>query len=127
MDSKKILLADDSSDVCALTRLKLEKVGYKVFLASDGEQALDMIRRIFSNHVFNLIILDYLMPKLSGLEVLKKIRGSKEYGSLPVIFFTAVDDTGEKEQVLLLGVEDYILKSEGIDRLVKRAQGFFGN
>lgn len=82
MAGEKILIVDDDKNICELLRLYLEKEGYAVTQAYDGEAAFEA----FEREKPNLVLLDVMMPKMDGWEVCRKIR---ERGSTPVIMLTA--------------------------------------
>ena len=98
-----ILIADDEKDVTELLQLYLEKDGYFVFTAFDGAEAL----KIASSEVLDCAVLDIMMPKLNGFQLLKEIRKSN---SVPVIMLTARIGTADKILGLDLGADDYITK-----------------
>lgn len=99
----RILLVDDEQPIQRMLGFPLEKDGYEVVLASDGEEALDK----FAEGEFDLIVLDVMMPKLDGLEVCKRIRAGS---NVPIIMLTAKADEIDKVVGLELGADDYITK-----------------
>lgn len=102
--SDTILVADDEKEIRELLRLYLENAGFQVVQAADGEQALAAFRA----GGIDLCLLDIMMPKVNGYEVLKKIRESDPM--IPVIFITAKDQDPEKILGLELGADDYMVK-----------------
>src|SRR5436309_7857611 len=102
-DSATILLVDDEESVQKLLTYPLERDGYRVVQARDGEEAL----RRFAEEPVDLVVLDVMLPKLDGLEVCKRLRSE---GSVPVIMLTARDDEVDKVLGLELGADDYITK-----------------
>ncbi|MFD3157764.1 response regulator transcription factor [Haloimpatiens sp. FM7330] len=98
-----ILIAEDEQDIRNLLDLHLVKEGYTVFHAKNGAEALE----IFKKNNIDLAVLDVMMPKLDGFNLLKKIR---ETSTIPVIFLTARIDDTDKILGLGLGADDYITK-----------------
>ncbi len=114
MDTKiKILVVDDEKNICELIRLYLEKEGYEVLLAFDGDQALS----IFKNEAPSLVLLDIMLPKKDGLAVCREIR---QVSNIPVIMLTAKGETFDKVLGLELGADDYIVKPFENKELVAR-------
>lgn len=99
----KILVVDDDENICDLLRLYLEKDGYIVKIANDGEQALTA----FSEFAPDLMLLDIMMPKIDGFKVLEEVR---KQSSIPVIMVTAKAESFDKLQGFNLGTDDYIVK-----------------
>lgn len=111
---KKILVVDDEPTILELIEYNLESNNYQVTTATDGQMAFDKV----SSDTFDLMLLDQMLPKLSGIEVLKKMRKS---GNLtPVIFLTAVDSEDNKIEGLISGADDYITKPFSIKELLAR-------
>jgi DNA-binding response OmpR family regulator len=111
---KKILLVDDDPEIIESLRYTLEAKGYEVLIARDGNQGLAMAEREDPD----LMILDMMMPKRSGFLVLEKIRRSRAV-PLRVIMITANEGSRHKAYAEMLGVDDYIRKPFGMDRLVE--------
>ncbi|MCZ0717499.1 response regulator transcription factor [Aerococcus kribbianus] len=101
---KRVLVVDDEQSIRTLLTFNLEKAGYEVASAEDGETALDLIR----SKSFDFIILDLMLPKLDGMEVCKKARQEKI--ETPILMLTAKDDELEKIIGLELGADDYMTK-----------------
>lgn len=104
MDGLKILVVDDESRMRKLVRDFLTARGFRVIEAGDGEEALDIF---FQEKDISLILLDVMMPKLDGWEVLKTIR---RYSKVPVIMLTARGEERDELQGFDLGVDEYISK-----------------
>ena len=111
---KKILLVDDDPEIIEALRFTLEAKGYEVLIARDGNQGLAMAEREDPD----LMILDMMMPKRSGFLVLEKIRRTRPV-PLRVIMITANEGSRHKAYAEMLGVDDYIRKPFGMDRLVE--------
>src|SRR5919201_2307490 len=102
-DSSTILLVDDEDSVQKLLAYPLERDGFRVVQASDGEEALEL----FSREHVDLVVLDVMLPKLDGLEVCRRLRASS---NVPIIMLTARDDELDKVLGLELGAVYYITK-----------------
>ena len=108
-DKTKILIVDDEPINLEFFDVMLTKLGFQVEMAEDGEDALEKIR--LGNP--DLIILDNIMPKLSGWEVTRILKNDEtfeKYRDVPIIMFSAMDDVKDKVEGFELGVEDYITK-----------------
>ena len=116
MDALKILVVDDESRMRKLVHDFLAKAGYQILEAEDGAQALDIY---FANSDIALIILDVMMPKLNGYEVLKEIRA---YSKVPVVMLTARGEEHDELKGFELGVDEYITKPFSPKILVARVQ-----
>jgi diguanylate cyclase (GGDEF)-like protein len=103
---KRILVVDDHEDNIELLRARLEARGYEVEGASDGQAALDAVQRTCPD----LILLDVMMPKMDGMEVVKRLKANKGLPFIPVIMQTALDSTENKVEGLDAGADDYITK-----------------
>ncbi|HVD12422.1 MAG TPA: response regulator transcription factor [Gaiellaceae bacterium] len=114
-DSSTILLVDDEDAVQKLLAYPLERDGFRVVQARDGEEAL---ARFAEEHV-DLVVLDLMLPKLDGLEVCKRLRASS---SVPIIMLTARDDELDKVLGLELGADDYITKPFSIREFRSRVR-----
>lgn len=102
----RVLVADDEPDVVQLVSQNLSAAGYQVTKASDGEDALEKARRLFPA----VMILDLMMPKLSGTEVLRALKGDPRTSLIPVIMLTACKDEVDRIVSLELGADDYVTK-----------------
>ena len=103
---KRILVVDDHEDNIELLRARLEARGYEVEGASDGQAALDAVTR----NTPDLILLDVMMPKMDGIEVVRRLKANPELPFIPVIMQTALDSTENKVEGLDAGADDYITK-----------------
>ena len=102
-DKPSILVVDDDPNISRLEQLYLEKEGYEVRLAADGNKAIEEFRKLPPD----LVLLDVMLPGADGYEVLKAVRKS---GDIPVIMVTARGETFDKVLCLELGADDYIVK-----------------
>jgi DNA-binding response OmpR family regulator len=114
-DSSTILLVDDEDSIQKLLAYPLERDGFRVLQARDGEEALE---RFAAEHV-DLVVLDLMLPKLDGLEVCKRLRAESE---VPIIMLTARDDELDKVLGLELGADDYITKPFSIREFRSRVR-----
>ena len=101
--SNKILIAEDDEDIIELLRLYLEKDGYELILATNGEEAF---QKLLQNKI-SLAILDIMMPKMNGYELTKKIR---EVSQIPILILSARNQDSEKILGIDLGADDYLTK-----------------
>ncbi|MGL5149474.1 MAG: response regulator transcription factor [Clostridium sp.] len=101
---KKILVCDDEKEIIEILELYLDKEGYEVIKAIDGEMALSIIN---DSKDINLVILDIMMPKVDGYKVIKEIRGNY---NIPIIMISAKNQDSDKILALDLGADDYIAK-----------------
>lgn len=108
-----ILVADDERKIIGIVDLYLSKEGYSVFKADNGIEALD----IFNNSKIDLLVLDLMMPKMSGEEVCMNIRQSSD---VPIIMLTAKSEIDDKVQSLKIGADDYVTKPFSARELVER-------
>lgn len=115
MKEKKILVVDDEIEICELIRDYLQREGYYVVLASDGEQGLSLYRQ----HNPMLIILDVMLPKLDGMEICRIVRSES---SVPIIMLSAKKSDVDKILGLGFGADDYISKPFSPRELVARVK-----
>jgi DNA-binding response OmpR family regulator len=114
-ESPTILLVDDEDSVRKVLAFPLEKDGYIVVQAGDGEDALQR----FAEHSVDLVVLDIMLPRLDGLEVCKRLRATS---TVPIIMLTARDDELDKVLGLELGADDYITKPFSIREFRSRVR-----
>ena len=115
MSMGKIMVADDDSNICELLRLYLEKEGFTVTLAHDGEAAVEQ----FFADTPDLVLLDIMMPKLDGWQVCREIR---KKSNTPIIMLTAKGETFDKVLGLELGADDYVVKPFDAKEIVARVK-----
>ena len=101
-----ILVVDDNEMNRDMLSRRLRRQKYTVEVAEDGEQALEMVKE----QSYNLVLLDIMMPNLSGYEVLERIKADPQTQSMPVIMISAVDDLDSVVRCIELGAEDYLFK-----------------
>jgi DNA-binding response OmpR family regulator len=117
-----VLVADDDLDIQGLVVLRLERSGYRVLRASDGEEALELALR----EQPALAVLDITMPKLDGLEVTRQLRARPETAELPVILLTARVQEADVAGGLDAGATDYLKKPFSPQELGARVAALLG-
>lgn len=115
MATERILVVDDDSNICELLRLYLEKDGYAVTIANDGEAALTAFKETSPA----LVLLDIMMPKLDGWQVCREIRKTAE---TPIIMLTAKGEIFDKVLGLELGADDYVVKPFDAKEILARVK-----
>lgn len=114
--AKRILVVDDEPSITKLVSFNLEKAGYDVDTAADGQAALDKVQDTHPD----LIVLDLMLPKVDGLDVCKRLR--QENNHIPVIMLTAKDEELDRVLGLELGADDYVTKPFSPRELVARVK-----
>jgi DNA-binding response OmpR family regulator len=105
--SPLVLVADDDEDVLSLVAFRLEKAGYRILTASDGQQALELVL----GHSPDLAVLDVMMPKLTGIEVTEQIRAADgDISGIPIVLLTARVQDADVARGFEAGADDYIKK-----------------
>jgi len=116
----KILLIEDDPFLLSMYATKFELENFEVIIAEDGEKGLKSAAR----EMPSIILLDILLPKMDGFEVLKELKDNKETCHIPVILLTNLSQKNEIEQGLSMGAEDYLIKahfmpSEVVEKIKK--------
>lgn len=106
MASKKILLVDDEVDFVDVVRTRLEANNYEVRVAYDGEEALEKVEK----EKPDLIILDIMMPRISGFDVCRKLKIDQKFKDIPIIMLTAKFQSSDMDFAKALGADGYITK-----------------
>jgi len=115
MEHKNILIVEDEKNISDVIAAYLINEDFNVFLATDGEIAMNL----FNNNDIHLIILDLMIPKISGEEICKRIRSSSE---VPIIMLTAKIDEEDKIEGLSIGADDYVAKPFSPRELIGRVK-----
>lgn len=102
----KILIADDNLQNCELLDAYLSDEGYEIFMAYDGQAALDSV----AENDPDLILLDIMMPKLSGYEVCHRVKGDERTRNIPILMVTALNEMGDIERAVEAGADDFLTK-----------------
>jgi two-component system, OmpR family, alkaline phosphatase synthesis response regulator PhoP len=116
-DGKKILVVEDEAHLAKGLQFNLEREGYRVTLADNGQSALELLGK----EAFDLMILDIMLPKLSGLEVARKIRNRDM--RFPILMLSAKSTDEDRETGLEAGADDYLTKPFHLPELLLRVKG----
>jgi two-component system response regulator RegX3 len=111
----RILIVEDEESLADSVRYNLEREGFAVTTASDGRQALER----FASEPYDLVVLDLMLPEVSGLDVCRRIRAASD---VPIIMVTAKDSEADKVTGLELGADDYVTKPFSVRELVSRVR-----
>jgi DNA-binding response OmpR family regulator len=117
-----LLVADDDEDILALVQLRLSRSGFEVIVARDGQEALQLAQ---DRHP-DLAVLDWMMPKATGLEVLRAIRADSATADIPVVLLTARASESDIQEGLDAGAADYIAKPFSPQELAARVHDILG-
>ena len=126
MEKTRILIADDEPVNLEFFEVTLGKLGFDVYKASDGYQTLEMVKEVNPD----LIILDNIMPNLSGWKVTSLLKESKEYAAykdIPIIMLSAMDKVRDKVEGFELGIEDYITEPFNFSEVYARIRAVLKN
>ncbi|WP_411168266.1 response regulator transcription factor [Clostridium sp. MB05] len=111
-----ILIVEDDKNLRRLMEVFLKQNGYEVFLAQDGEKAIE----IFEDKHIDLIVCDIMMPKVNGYQLVKDLRNSNY--DLPILMVTAKETIEDKRKGFLVGVDDYMVKPIDLDEMILRVK-----
>jgi DNA-binding response OmpR family regulator len=117
-----LLVADDDEDILTLVQLRLSRSGFEVIVARDGHEAL----RLAGERHPDLAVLDWMMPKSSGLEVLRAIRANPDTADIPVVLLTARASEADVQEGLDAGADAYIAKPFSPQELAARVHTILG-
>mgnify|MGYP000384032448 FL=1 len=112
----KIMIIEDEEDIVTLLRYNLEKEGFETCAVTDGEKAFNAIKI----NQPTLILLDWMLPGLSGVEICKQVRYDNDLRSVPIIMLTARGEEADKIKGLTIGADDYMTKPFSVPELVAR-------
>jgi two-component system alkaline phosphatase synthesis response regulator PhoP len=113
---KNILIVEDEKDIIEVLRYYLEKENYRVHVAQDGFNALELASKI----VPNLILLDLMLPRLDGIETCRRLKADERLRDIPVIMLTAKAEEADKVKGLEIGADDYVTKPFSAKELIAR-------
>ena len=116
---KRILLIEDDKDISHLVKLHLEDEGYSVDIAADGSKGLAKAQ----GQVYDLVVLDLMLPGVDGLEICRRLRGETDY--VPILMLTAKASEIDRIVGLELGADDYLTKPFSVRELVARVKAIF--
>jgi two-component system alkaline phosphatase synthesis response regulator PhoP len=115
--AKRILVVDDEPDLLKVAAFRLKKSGYEVLIATDGQLALDLLK----TNTPDLILLDLVLPKVNGEQVLNMIKDDERLQNIPVILFTA-----SVERIKKMAADDYLIKPFETKDLLEKVKKFIG-
>ncbi len=118
MASQRILVVEDEKNIVRILTYNLEREGYQVTVAKDGEEAIEMAKRDLPD----LILLDLMLPKVDGLEVCRQLRSGAKTAHLPIIMLTAKTQESDRVVGLEMGADDYIPKPFSPRELIARVK-----
>ncbi|HEX6865809.1 MAG TPA: response regulator, partial [Caulobacteraceae bacterium] len=116
--SAKVLVVEDEDALATLLDYNLSKEGYTVFLAPDGEEALLRV----DEEEPDLVVLDWMLPKVSGIEVCRRLRQGQKTRNLPIIMLTARGEETDRIRGLDTGADDYVVKPFSMSELTARVR-----
>ncbi len=119
--ARKVLIADDEPDILEILKYNLSNEGYDVITAKDGDEALEKARRTNPD----LVVLDVMMPKKTGVEVCQLLRSQAAFKDTLIIFLTAVNDEGTQIKGLETGADDYLSKPISPKVFLSRVNALF--
>ncbi|MHB1413890.1 MAG: response regulator [Chloroflexota bacterium] len=118
-EKRTVLIAEDEPDNREVMRTVVEDIGgYRVLLAEDGEQAIQLIETAFPD----LVLIDLLLPRLTGFDVMRRLRANPRTAHIPVVAITALGRSQDKEEALAAGAVDLVEKPFDVDGLLRRIQ-----
>jgi two-component system, OmpR family, alkaline phosphatase synthesis response regulator PhoP len=119
--SRKVLIADDEPDILEILKYNLEKDGYTVITAKDGDEALDKARLTQPD----LVVLDMMMPRKNGIEVCEILRAQAVYKDTLIMFLTALSDEATQLKGFSTGADDYVSKPVSTNVFVSKVNALF--
>ena len=122
MQPLHVLVADDERHIGGIIKMKMEQGPFRVTLAYDGREALDVLER----EPVSLVVLDLMMPRLSGLDVLEQLRGDERWKQIPCIVLTAAGQEEHQRRALELGANEFLTKPFSPKKLYARAAELAG-
>ncbi len=116
---KRLLLVEDAPETRNIINKALTKNGYHVIMAADGQEALETLR---SGNKMDLVITDLMMPRMTGRQLVRVLRGDMQFGQMPVIMISAVAEESEVADLEKLGVTEFVHKPVSIENLLQRVE-----
>ena len=123
MEQRHVLVADDEPHIGRIIKMKLEQGPFRVTLAYDGQEALDVLE---NQPDVDLVLLDLMMPILSGLDVLARIRSNERLKHLPCIMLTAAGQEAQHQKAMELGATEFLTKPFSPKKLYARTAELAG-
>jgi two-component system cell cycle response regulator DivK len=118
--SRRVLVVEDDAQNSYLVRFILEKGGFEVSVAVDGQEAIDMVGEVRPD----LILMDMLLPRVDGYEATRILKADPATASIPIVALTAYSMKGDRERILGAGCDGYIPKPLDPDTFVEQVTGF---
>jgi two-component system alkaline phosphatase synthesis response regulator PhoP len=122
-ERRHILVADDERHIGRIIQMKLEQGPFQVTLALDGQEALEMLER---DPDIRLVLLDLMMPQLSGLDVLARMRADERWRDIPCVILTAAGQDSQHVRAMSLGATEFMTKPFSPKKLLHRAAELTG-
>lgn len=124
MEQKRILVVDDEQDLCEILLYNLRGAGFEAEATYSGEEAWEQIvnRNSVNRKCFDLLLLDVMMPGLSGFELAKRLKGDENTSRIPIVFLTAKDTEDDTLKGFGLGADDYVTKPFSVREVVARVK-----
>ena len=122
VEEKRVLIIEDEPELASALGLRLEKAGYRVTIANDGEQGLVKM----AEERPSLVVLDVILPGITGYEVCRRIRADKRYEKVPVVMLTVRFQEEDVAEGYRVGASEYITKPFEWDDLLEKVKGFVG-
>ena len=128
MEQKRILVVDDERDLCDILLFNLHAAGYQAEAAYSAEEALQQIVNCKSSNskLYDLLLLDVMMPGMSGFELAKRLKEDEQTRNIPIIFLTAKDTEEDTLQGFSLGADDYVTKPFSVREVMARVKAVLG-
>ncbi len=120
--AKKILLVDDEPEMVEMVKMRLEAHGYEIITANDGLGGLEKAR----NENPDLILLDLMLPKMTGYEVCRMLKFDDKYKKIPIIVLSALDQQDEREKAVKAGADTVFVKPFDLELLLVKIREFVG-
>ncbi len=117
-ENLKILIADDNQQNCELLEAYLADEGYEIVMAGDGQEALTSVEESHPD----LLLLDIMMPKLSGYEVCQRLKQNETTRAIPILMVTALNEMGDIEKAVNAGCDDFLTKPVNRLELITRVK-----
>lgn len=128
MEQKRLLVVDDERDLCDILLFNLHAAGYQAEAAYSAEEALQQIVNCKSSNskLYDLLLLDVMMPGMSGFELAKRLKEDEQTRNIPIIFLTAKDTEEDTLQGFSLGADDYVTKPFSVREVMARVKAVLG-
>jgi two-component system phosphate regulon response regulator PhoB len=116
-----VLIVEDEAAIVTMLRYNLEREGFRVYTTGDGEEAVTMVKE----YKPDIIVLDWMLPSLTGIEICKRLRWEQETKNTPIIMLSARGEEGDRIRGLDAGADDYMVKPFSPSELVARIKAVF--